>query len=60
MKAFLLHFRYSGTDYFILITFGLVMSCNIDVAQGRDRWLALANVVMNLPVSSNAGNFLTS
>jgi hypothetical protein len=39
---FLLHFWYSGTDYLIFITFGLVMSCSIDLAQGSDRWLALA------------------
>jgi hypothetical protein len=31
----------------------------IDVAQDRDRWRALVNVVMNLRVSQNAGNFLT-
>jgi hypothetical protein len=32
----------------------------IDLAQYRDRWRALVNVVTNLPVSSNARNFLTS
>ena len=32
----------------------------IDVAQDRDRWRALVNAVMNLGVTSNAGNFLTS
>jgi hypothetical protein len=31
----------------------------IDLAQYRDRWLALVNVVMNLSVPWNAGNFLT-
>jgi len=32
----------------------------IDLAEYRVRWRALANVVTNLPVSKNAGNFLTS
>jgi len=32
----------------------------IAVAQDRDRWWALVSVVMNLHVSYNAGNFLTS
>ena len=32
----------------------------IDLAQGRDRWRALMNAVMNLWVLYNAGNFLTS
>jgi hypothetical protein len=32
----------------------------IELAQGRDRWLALLNVVMNLRVPLNVGNFLTS
>ena len=31
----------------------------IDVAQDRDRWRTLANVVMKLWVPYNAGNFLT-
>jgi len=30
-----------------------------DVAQGRDKWCALVNVV-NLPVPKNVENFLTS
>jgi hypothetical protein len=32
----------------------------IDWAKDRGRWRALVNVVMNLRVSKNAGNFLTS
>ena len=32
----------------------------IDLNQNRDRWWALVNVVMNLLVQYNAGNFLTS
>ena len=32
----------------------------IDVAQDRDRWRALMNVVMNLRVPYNVGNFSTS
>jgi hypothetical protein len=32
----------------------------IKLAQDRDRWQALVNVVMNLWVLPNAGNFLTS
>ena len=32
----------------------------IDLAQNRDRWWALVSVVMNLRVTSNVGNFLTS
>ena len=32
----------------------------IDLAEDRDRLLALVNSVMNLRVPQNAGNFLTS
>jgi hypothetical protein len=32
----------------------------IDLAQGRDRWRDLVNVVMNLRVLQSAENFLTS
>jgi len=31
----------------------------IDLAQDTDRWRALVNVIMNLQVPQNAGNFWT-
>jgi len=31
----------------------------IDLAENKDRWRALLNVVMNLWVPQNLGNFLT-
>jgi len=31
-----------------------------DLSQDRNKWQALVNVVMNLQVPHNAGNFLTS
>ena len=32
----------------------------IDIAQDSDRWWAVVNAVMNLPVSIKCGEFLTS
>jgi len=32
----------------------------IDLAEDRDRWLALVNIVMDLRVPNTAVNFLTS
>ena len=32
----------------------------IDLAHDRDWWLALENVVMNIRVPENAGNFLSN
>ena len=31
-----------------------------DLAQTTDKWRAVVNTVMNLPVQQNAGNFLPS
>ena len=31
----------------------------IDLAQGRDRWRAFLNAIVNLLVPSNGGNFVT-
>ena len=32
----------------------------IDLEQDNDRWRALVNVIMNVRVPQNAGNFLTN
>jgi len=32
----------------------------IDLVHDRDRWRALVSAIMNLRVSSNVGNFLTT
>ena len=32
----------------------------IDLAKGRNRWWVLVNAVMNLHISYNAGNFLST
>jgi hypothetical protein len=60
MKTFLLHFWYNGREYLIFVTCGLVISCSIDLVQGRDTWQAVSNAVMNLQVPKNTGNVLTS
>jgi hypothetical protein len=38
---------------------GCVSMAWIDLAEDRDRWLALVNAVMKLRIQLNAGNFLT-
>jgi hypothetical protein len=32
----------------------------IDLAEDTDRWWALVNAIINLSITKNAGNFLTS
>jgi hypothetical protein len=43
-----------------LIVWYDAISGNGQEARDRDRWLALVNAVMNIRVSKNAGNLLTS
>ena len=51
---------YAPYQIFILQEVGWEGMEWIDLAQERDRWLAVVNAVMNLRVPYNAGNFLPS
>jgi hypothetical protein len=57
------HVEDSGIDGRVMIKyiFEMVRGMDwIDLTQDRDRWRAVVNAVMNLRVSQNAGNFLSS
>jgi len=57
MRIFELHVE--EVTGFHTVTFK-VMTYSLTRVQERDRWLALVNAVMNVPVPLNVGIFLTS